>query len=303
MMTMLAAMTALEPLLALYLAKHWLVFPCAWDGGKHPLVPRGFYAASRDPAVVAGWWRRWPRALVAIRTGKQPQGSGIAIVDVDLKYDGFATLARLIGPEPPRVPRVHTPSGGMHLYYQAPAEGCVSTVGIGGKRRRGLGPGLDVKADLSQCHAPGGSPSSPYRWDREFNLVTTPLPMLPAALTPVEIPEDDSVETATPRRQPIARPDAYARKAIEGALERVRGAVPGTQRHTLNAESYALGRLAAGMGLDRQGLVDDLVEAGMMMQQGGGRPAWARYEVKKTVLDGFRDGLAKPLVPQLRRRR
>jgi len=38
------------------------------------------------------------------------------------------------------VPRVHTPHG-LHLYYAAPPNGCFTTVDVGGKRRRGLGPG------------------------------------------------------------------------------------------------------------------------------------------------------------------
>jgi hypothetical protein len=152
---------------------------------------------------------------------------------------------------------------------------------------------------LRQCHAPGGSPSSPYRWDDDYNLVTIPiLPPLPAVLTPVEVPEEEVKPDG-----PISHPGAYARAAITRACERIRAAVPGTQRATLNAEAYAMGRLAAGLNLDHQPIIDALIEAGMAMQQQARKPPWHHHEVKKTVLDGFRDGLRRPLVPQLRGRR
>jgi hypothetical protein len=270
----------------------------------------GFYDASRDPGVVAAWLRRWPRALWAIRTGKMPPGSGVVVADLDRKNgkDGFATFARLTGSsELPPVPRVHTPSGGgVHLYYRAPPGSCPSTIGNGSKWRKGPGPGIDIKADRAQCHLPSGSPLSRYRWDPEFNLMTIPvLPLLPAVLTPVEIPEEEIELPATERRHVIGNPGAYATAAISKACERIRSAVPGCQRITLNAEAYTMGCLAAGpagRSLEHSVLVAELVGAGMAMQQAAGRPAWTHREVSKTVLDGFRDGLRRPFVPQLRGR-
>jgi hypothetical protein len=296
----------LDPQLKDYLRRGWLIFPCSWrPGDKRPLITGGFYGATRNPDLVASWWRRWPLALCAIRTGKWPDGSGVVITDIDRKYDGFNTLARLIGPELPPTPRVHTPSDGLHLWFQAPSAGCFSTVGPGGKWRKGLGPGVDCKADLNQCHAPGGSPSSPYRWDPQFNLETVPLLPLPRMLTPIEI-ADEEIEIETPsssgRRRAIALPDAYGAAALKAACGRIREAVPGTQRNTLNAESYAIGRLAAGLDLDRQALVDGLVEAGLAMQQAAGRPPWRPHEVREIVREAFKDGLRKPHTPNLRSR-
>jgi hypothetical protein len=291
----------LEPQLADYIRRGILVFPCR---GKHqPLVRGGFYAASRDPKLVLSWWQRWPDAWVVVRTGAKPSGSGVAILDVDPEHGGFDTLAQLVGPEIPKVPRVMSPSGGEHQWYLAPAPGCFSTVGAGGKRRRGLGPGLDLKCDLSQCHAPGGSPRSPYHWDELYNLNTVPLSPLPAALTPVEVPEDELEATAQAMPQrPVARPDAYGETALKNACERIRNAVPGTQRHTLNAEAFAMGKLAAGLGLDHAWVIKELIEAGMSMQQQAGRAPWRRHEVRDVVTTAFRDGLRHPYTPQRRSR-
>jgi hypothetical protein len=294
--------TALDPQLQAYLDAGFLIFPCSWrPGDRRPLVEGGFYAASNDARLVAAWWQTWPLALWAIRTGRRPQGSGIAVVDIDVRHHGFNTLARLVGSTIPIVPRVTTPSTGMHLWYLAPPDGCFSTVGVGGKRRRGLGEGLDFKCDLTQCHLPGPSPRSRYVWDAKYNLLSLPLLPLPAALTPVEVPDDDEeFGSAAPSKRPISNVAAYAAAAAENACRRIREAVPGQQRYVLNAEAYAIGRLVAGLGLDRTSVARDLVEAGLGMQQQAGRTPWRRDQVRRTVLDALADGARHPTTPNLR---
>jgi hypothetical protein len=297
----------LDPLLQLYLDKGFLIFP--WDGRRTPLVPGGFHGASNDARLVASWYERWPWAVWSIATGRPPQGSGIVIADLDCKNgkNGFLTLAGLTGSSKlPEAPRVHTPSGGQHLWFQAPPNECGTTVGDKGKRWRGPGPGIDIKADRGSCHLPGGSPASRYRWDPTYNLETALLLLLPTVLTPVRIPDEDS-ETRVPagasgQRQKIddAVAEAYAETTIARTCERIRAAVPGEQRHTLNAEAWSIGRLAAGLGLNRQKLIADLIEAGLAMQQQAGYPPWLRHEVEKTVKTGFDDGMKKPKIPQWR---
>jgi hypothetical protein len=264
------------------------------------LIDGGFRAASANPRLVASWWERWPLALCAVATGVKPMGSGIVVVDIDPRHDGLATLARLIGPDPPVAPTVYTPRGGRHYYFAAPGP-VFSTVGIGGKVRRGLGPGVDVKADKVQCHCPGPSPLSRYRWDEERNLKTTALPMLPQALTPVEVFEpDEDLGSATAREQPIGNADAYGEAALERACERIRATEPGRQRTVLNAEAFAMGRLAAGLDLDRVLVTRELVQAGLAMPAQSGRDPWRLDQVRRTVRDAFADGLRKPKAAQLR---
>ncbi|HEY0238719.1 MAG TPA: bifunctional DNA primase/polymerase [Friedmanniella sp.] len=95
------------------------VFPCR-AGGKTPLTTHGHLEASTDPEVIGSWWRRWPRANVAMPTGA---ASGFDVLDVDVRAAGsglralqdLAHAGLLAG----RLAVVATPSGGYHLYFPA----------------------------------------------------------------------------------------------------------------------------------------------------------------------------------------
>jgi putative DNA primase/helicase len=120
---------------ALRYAEHygWYVFPVHWpllgggcscgdpackDPAKHPLTPHGFKDATTDAVVIAGWWRRWPSANVAVATGSR---SNLLVLDFD-GPEGLAALAdleRQHGPFPPTL-RVKTPRGGVHVFFAAP---------------------------------------------------------------------------------------------------------------------------------------------------------------------------------------
>ncbi|MEV4252617.1 bifunctional DNA primase/polymerase, partial [Spirillospora sp. NPDC049652] len=103
-----------------YAGRGWPVFPCR-AGGKAPLTRQGFKDATTDPDQIRAWWRRWPRANVAIATGTLNGAASIDVVDVDVRPSGsgWAALNRLqrarllVG----AFARVATPSGGLHLYF------------------------------------------------------------------------------------------------------------------------------------------------------------------------------------------
>ena len=44
--------------------------PDCGSPGKHPRTQNGLKDASTDPAVIAGWWKRWPAANIGIPTSK-----------------------------------------------------------------------------------------------------------------------------------------------------------------------------------------------------------------------------------------
>ena len=70
------------------------VFPCAWiengacscedpecdSSGKHPLTPHGLLDATNDLAAVKEFRTKFPKANIAIVTGKE---SGIVAIDID----------------------------------------------------------------------------------------------------------------------------------------------------------------------------------------------------------------------------
>lgn len=105
----------------------WPVFPCRPDNPactkprchecKGPLTRHGFEDAATDPETIRAWWRRWPRANVAIVTG----APGPDVLDVDRKADGdgFAAFGRLkrAGMLTGAAMLVRTRSGGVHLYF------------------------------------------------------------------------------------------------------------------------------------------------------------------------------------------
>src|SRR5262245_57411651 len=102
-----------------YAARGWHVLPCN-PQSKRPLTTHGLKDASTDPAQIDAWWREWPCALIAVRTGPQ---SGLWVLDVDAcpaeGIDGFATLAVLEkrhGALPDTLTST-TPRGGQHLFF------------------------------------------------------------------------------------------------------------------------------------------------------------------------------------------
>jgi hypothetical protein len=95
------------------------VFPLS-PGTK---VPRsgsnGFHDATTDPDAVAAIWAETPTANIGIATGA---GAGFWALDIDPQHGGNESYSHLIGQHgrPPATVSVHTPSGGLHLWFRCP---------------------------------------------------------------------------------------------------------------------------------------------------------------------------------------
>jgi hypothetical protein len=112
-----------------YAALGWPVFPCRPDR-KDPLTLHGKDDAATDQATIRAWWKRWPDANVAIRTG----APAVDVLDVDVRTEGngwppFGRLVRagLLGGA---IRLVRTRSGGLHVYYLGTGQGCRSLKGL-----------------------------------------------------------------------------------------------------------------------------------------------------------------------------
>lgn len=100
-----------------YLARGWSIVPCK-PFTKQPYVKwRDYQTRKPTPAEVHTWWRKWPRAGIALVTGTL---SGIAVVDIDQKSGG-TTAGHEITPLMAKTP------GGTHLFYETNGRGPAPT--------------------------------------------------------------------------------------------------------------------------------------------------------------------------------
>ena len=172
------------------------------------LAPNGLLDATKDEAIIAGWWTSYPLANIAIRCGEE---SGLVVLDIDAYRGGVYSFEDLES-QHGRVPysiRAKTGSGGgsSHIYLAHPRDGRRISSNASGK----LGAGLDVKADGGyvvappSLHASGGR----YIWLDTDNSHLEPAPTWLLNLlgstnstpenpinTGIELPEEDAKRLA-----------------------------------------------------------------------------------------------------------
>ncbi len=277
-----------------YAAHCWAVFPvhgvargrcrcganeCS-SPGKHPLTRRGLKEATTEGRVVAGWWRRWPTANLALATGS---ASGVVVIDVDPPR-GDLSLTRLVdaGYELPETLAVRTGSGGVHLYYLGPTFPVGNTAG----RLPGVElelAGVDLRGEGGYVVAPPSVhvSGSPYRWlEDEVELAPAPSWLRPAEDAPEMKPA--GVKVAAPGSS-----TPYGVAALTGELDELRGAPVGTRNHTLNRCAFRLGRLIAG------GELSEAEAVATLTRQAIGRGLTPR-EVERTISSGLAAGRRLP---------
>lgn len=137
----------------MYSKKGWRVFPCK---GKVPLTLSGFKDSSLDEGQIKKWWADNPEANIGIETGER---SGIVVLDIDSKNDGFASMSRIAEKEGKLkdTVRAYTANGGYHCYFKYSPDI---------KSRNGFENGIDIKSDGGYVIAPPSklSDSQRYTW-------------------------------------------------------------------------------------------------------------------------------------------
>jgi Bifunctional DNA primase/polymerase, N-terminal/Primase C terminal 1 (PriCT-1) len=160
-------------------ARGWSVIPIE-PCGKRPLVPwLEFQQRRANSEEIEEWFHRWPDANVGIVTGRV---SGLAVIDIDPRHGGAASLARAQdehGPLP-RTVEAETGGGGRHLYFAHAGESL--------RNRVGILPGIDLRADGGCVVAPPSMHPSGrrYLWAAgcapdDVPLAAAPRWLLPAA--------------------------------------------------------------------------------------------------------------------------
>jgi Bifunctional DNA primase/polymerase, N-terminal len=260
--------TPLDAALA-YCEAGWSVIP-ARATGKRALVPwKCWQQTAPDPTQLAIWWRRWPRANVAVITGWV---SGVIVVDVDPAHGGFDTLAALEAAHGrlPHAAVVETPSGGRHLYLAHPGGRIPNSAGQ-------LGPGLDVRGDGGLALLPPSRRhGAAYRWVGLGGPAT--VPAMPAAWVELLRPPVPP-ERSTPQRG--ARPSGHPRDLarMHGLLDQLAQAPQGERNNRLHWCACRLREL-----LDQgapQAWVELLVRAGVAAGLG-------EQECRRTVASGLK---------------
>lgn len=125
--------------------------------GKHPMTRSGVKAATDNAGLIRRWWTESPEANIGIATGLN---SGVWVLDVDAKSDGFASLERAIQQigEPGETWECATGGGGMHRYYLHP--------GIPVSNKVSILKGIDIRGDGGYVVAPPSVHASgmQYTW-------------------------------------------------------------------------------------------------------------------------------------------
>ena len=135
------------------------VFPIA-SGRKVPhakLAPHGHKDATSDAEIIEGWRSHNVTAIATV------PGRRFAVVDVDVRTDGFTLLHELekqFGPLPATA-TVLTPSGGEHRWFSLPEGAEVAS------RSAAFGaPGVDVKSKGGYVLVPPSlGQGGKYQWD------------------------------------------------------------------------------------------------------------------------------------------
>jgi hypothetical protein len=300
--------------------------PCLPGGWCH-----GVRAATTNPDIISAWWQQEPRAIPGVAAGLSdlvlididahgdplpPLLATGLLPGIDLaaepvsrdawddpsRYrdgrDSLALLARIRGgpwpwPADPghRPVTVATPSGGAHLWYQAPAPGLRQAlsdphgryglawqVDIKAGRSYGIAPGAVTTAGIYQLR--GGDPARPGgmpAWlAREITRVTKTAPPRPAAPPPLP-------------RSSGPGPAAYLTTVISRGAAQLAAMSDGRKR-TLSALAFHAGGLLAWSGLDRDHIASQLADAGA---GAGLRPA----DSVRIVHRALANGEARPVPP------
>jgi O-acetyl-ADP-ribose deacetylase (regulator of RNase III) len=247
--------------------------------GKHPLaalVPHGVKDASCDPAVVAAWWRRFPRANIGLATGHLFDALDVDGPDGAAALRAFATTHHL---QLPAGPLVHTGSGGWHLY--------LASTGLGNPSPRGLthvdwrGRGGYLVAPPSR-HASG----APYRFLRDL---AAPLAAVPQALRELLEPAPEQRPSPADHRPSAGRGHPYAIAALEGECQRVAITPAGSRQR--NRTLYQAGlRL---FGYVAGGLLD-YAEVQARLEQAARGCGLSQREAAATIRSAATVGLTHP---------
>jgi hypothetical protein len=199
----------------------------------------------QDPDASWDDWSRWGA----------PAGpeNGWWVLDVDPRHGGEASLEALqqLYGRLPKTYVVRTPSGGWHLYWRW-VGACAELTNTAGK----LGPGLDIRAEGGMVLVP---PTPGYETMSNCDPADAPAWLLALLMPAPKVRA--SAGSEGDGEAPIRNPRQWGGRAIQSALEEIKAAPEGSRDATMNRNAYGLGRVVVACGLDRDKVVELLVDA------------------------------------------
>lgn len=229
---------------------------------KHPLTRRGLLDASIHPDIIEQWWDRWPWANIGMPTGEP---SGVVVLDVDPRHDGFATLAKLIGKDSSEhsglaTLEVQTGGGGVHLWFRLPAGARItnSAKGIADQ----FGPGVDVRGTGGYVLIPPSLHSSGHRYRYAGGKLLEPPAWLVQVLNPPPPPPPVAMTAIAPAETYTAL-DRYWRSVLTERLAELRQTAI-NRNDALNDAAFRMGQIIA-LGAPEAEIRGILAQAGLAM--------------------------------------
>lgn len=270
--------------------------------------------ATTDPDQISRWWRHR-----AHNVGVACGPAGLVVLDLDVRKGpvppgrepgaprhGEHTLSRLAAraghPVPVDTLTVATPSGGAHLYFQAPPGEPIRN-SVGERGARGLGPLIDVRAAGGYIVAAGSvlhGRGMPYR--RHPGRPARPVPLPGWLATALTRPAPPPARPAPPGAEDaqVRHVDAYLRAAVAGETTAVRGAVAGTRAFVVFKAAARLGELVGARMLAEPDAYQALTAAAAVHD---GVAGWSAREAHHHITNGLAAGQTRPRRPRGRTQR
>jgi hypothetical protein len=217
------------------------VFPCGPD--KKPLV-KWRNVASRDVRVIADLWSAHPGALPGIDLGK----ADLVVLDGDRHGgpDGRLALRQLLlsqnGFDGRAAPTVFTPGNGVHVYFRQNGRSLSNTrgnlpEGIDVRGAGGFAIGPDAALPDGRCYRPAPGAADLISAYQAGTIPQVP-PGIVALITANKLKTSQHVAN-----DPGIRERTYARAALDGCVEELAAAAPGSRNEMLNKIAYHVGRM------------------------------------------------------------
>lgn len=147
------------------------VIPCGRN--KKPLIDSWmpYQTKHATEEEIKEWFTRWPDANIAIVTGKL---SNRTVIDADNEA-AIDELESCLS-DSLEIPIGDTPRGGRHYHFQFCKDLPSNSAGLGGSGK------IDIRSEGGYVIAPPSkTKDGEYKWNKRFNLKTTPLPQVPKA--------------------------------------------------------------------------------------------------------------------------